>query len=135
MVAITVLKILLCFTVWLLLTADLRPANVLFGLLAATVLSRRHRVAEPLKDWLYCFWRIVIMIPLAYFQAFDMILRPHRAEEFVKEKVRPRRTPGLIFLDILIISFTPKTIVTRYDAGNYELHLVKRNVRPKTGKR
>lgn len=135
MAAITVLKILLCFTVWLLLTADLRPANVLFGLLAAMILSRRHTVSEPLKDWLYCFWRMIIMIPQAYFQAFDMILRPHRAEEFVKEKVRPRRTAGLIFLDILIISFTPKTIVTRFEAGYYELHQVKRKARTKPAKR
>ncbi len=135
MAVITVLKVLLCFTVWLLLTADLRTANVLFGLLVAMILSRRHRVAEPLKDWLHSLWRIVIMIPQAYFQAFDMILRPHRAEEFVKERVKAGRTAGLIFLDILIISFTPKTIVTRYDAGHYELHRVKRGIRPKSAKR
>lgn len=135
MAVITVLKILLCFTVWLLLTADLRTANVLFGLLVSMVLSRRHRVAEPLKDWLQCLWRILIMIPQAYFQAFDMILRPHRAEEIVKERAKAGRTAGLIFLDILIISFTPKTIVTRYDAGNYELHRIKRDIKPKMGKR
>jgi len=39
------------------------------------------------------------------------------------ERVRPRRTPGLVFLDIFIITFTPKTIVVKHhEEGGYEVH-------------
>ncbi len=76
-----------------------------------------------------------MVIPKAYFQAFDLILRPHRAEQVVTEKIKPGRTAGLIFLDILILSFTPKSIVTRYDAGYYRIHNIKRITQPKKQRR
>lgn len=33
------------------------------------------------------------------------------AKGITMERVKPRRSPGLIFLDIFLITFTPKTIV------------------------
>jgi hypothetical protein len=37
-------------------------------------------------------------------------------------RVPPRRSQGLIFLDIFLITFTPKTIVLKYrDRARYEL--------------
>jgi multicomponent Na+:H+ antiporter subunit E len=73
------------------------------------------------------FWNILKAIPQAYLEAIQIMLRPHNYEEIVKERVKPRRTPGLIFLDIFLITFTPKTIVTKYDEeGWYEVHQVRR---------
>ncbi len=66
-------------------------------------------------------------IPQAYIEAFEIILRPHTQEEVTLERVKPGRTPGLIFLDIFLITFTPKTIVLKYqEDGWYEVHRVRR---------
>jgi multicomponent Na+:H+ antiporter subunit E len=52
---------------------------------------------------------------------------PHQQEEIVMERAKPRRSPGLVFLDIFLITFTPKTIVVKYhEEGWYEVHRVRR---------
>ncbi|MCS6813959.1 MAG: cation:proton antiporter, partial [Cyanobacteria bacterium] len=52
---------------------------------------------------------------------------PHDQEVVVCERARLGRSPGLIFLDIFLITFTPKTIVLRYHHdGWYEVHHVRR---------
>lgn len=122
----TILNLVFRLTIWFLLTADLSVANIIIGVSIALLLPRSHTSAEKLKDWLQVFWQIVIAIPQAYIEAFQIMLRPHNEEEFIRQRVPPRRTPGLIFLDIFLITFTPKTIVTRYDKqGWYEVHKVK----------
>ena len=64
-------------------------------------------------------------IPKAYYEAFEIILRPHNDETITRERVRPFRTPGLIFLDIFLMTFTPKTIVLKCRKdGWYEAHEV-----------
>jgi len=68
-----------------------------------------------------------VAIPKAYFEAFEMILRPHRHEDITPEPSKPRRTPGLLFLDIFLITFTPKTIVVKHhEEGWNEVHWVRR---------
>jgi len=48
----------------------------------------------------------------------------------VMERVKPNRTPGLIFLDIFLITVTPKAIVLKYhEDGWYEVHRVRRKRR------
>ena len=122
----TILNLVFRLTIWFLLTADLSVANIIIGVSIALLLPRSHTSAEKLKDWLQVFWQIVIAIPQAYIEAFQIMLRPHNEEEFIRQRVPPRRTPRLIFLDIFLITFTPKTIVTRYDKqGWYEVHKVK----------
>ena len=72
-------------------------------------------------------WETIVAIPQAYIEAVQIILRPHKEEDVTMERVKPGRTPGLIFLDIFIISFTPKTIVLKYhENGWYEVHKVQR---------
>ena len=124
---IAILNILLRLTIWFLLTADLSLANIIIGVAIALLLPRSHTSPEKLKDWLRVLWEIVVAIPQAYLEAFQIMLRPHNEEEIVRQRVPPRRTPGLVFLDIFLITFTPKTIVTKYDRqGWYEVHKVKR---------
>ena len=125
--AIAIPNILLRLTIWFLLTADFSLANIVIGVGIALLLPRSYTSPEKLKDWLRVLWEIVLAIPQAYIEAFQIMLRPHDEEEIVRQKVPPQRTPGLIFLDIFLITFTPKTIVTRYDKrGWYEVHKVKR---------
>ena len=130
---IAIFNIILRLTIWFLLTADLSLANIIIGVAIALLLPRNYTSPGKLKDWLEVLWEIVVAIPQAYIEAIQIMLRPHNYEDVVRQRVRPRRTSGLIFLDIFLITFTPKTIVTKYDdEGWYEVQRVRR--RPETRK-
>lgn len=122
------LDLLLRLAIWFLLTADFSPANVLIGVAIALVLPRSRTLTAVLKDWLKALWQVLVAIPTAYGEALEIMVRPHTEEDRVIERVKPNRTPGLIFLDIFLITFTPKTIVLKYhEDGYYEVH----RIRPK----
>ncbi|ACB00354.1 MULTISPECIES: cation:proton antiporter [Cyanophyceae] len=124
---IGILDIFLILMIWFLLTADLSAANILIGVIIAILMPGKRFDGAQIKDWLHVFWEIIIAIPQAYFEAFEMIFRPHLYETVTMERVKPNRTPGLIFLDIFLITFTPKTIVLHYHKdGWYEVHRVQR---------
>lgn len=127
--------LILRLSIWFLLTANLSPANIIIGVAIAFILPRRYTEPERLKDILWAIGRILIAIPQAYKEAFEMILNPHRHENIIMERVRHGQhtgtnggiTPGLIFLDIFLITFTPKTTVLKYHKeGWYEVHEVTR---------
>lgn len=119
------LNIILRLVIWFLLTANLSVANIIIGICVALLLPRGRSSSGTLKDWLRVLGKIVVAIPQAYLEAFELILRPHTQEEIVMEQVKQRRSPGLIFLDIFLITFTPKTIVLKYhEDGWYEVHRV-----------
>lgn len=125
---ITILDIFLRLTIWFLLTADGSWANIAIGLAVALLLPRSSNlVRSKFKDWLRALWEVIVAIPQAYWEAVEIMLKPHRAEDIVLERVKPQRSAGLIFLDIFIITFTPKTIVVdcRTD-GWYEVHRILR---------
>ncbi|MEM8603397.1 MAG: Na+/H+ antiporter subunit E [Cyanobacteria bacterium P01_H01_bin.121] len=125
------LDLILRLLIWFLLTADLSPANIMIGVGVAFLIPRRFATPSILRDWLHAFWEILVAIPQAYIEAFEIIFRPHSQERLMLEQVKPNRTPGLIFLDIFIITFTPKTIVTQYqEDGWYEVH----RIEPKTAR-
>lgn len=125
------LDLLLRLAIWFLLTANLSLANIAIGVCVALLLPhRRYITPSRLRDWLHVMWEILIAIPQAYFEAFEMMLRPHKREKIVLERVKPERSPGLIFLDIFLITFTPKTIVLKCRKdGWYEVHRVEREER------
>ena len=121
------LDLILRLTIWFLLTADLSSANIIIGVAIALLLPRSYTVPTVMKDWLRALWEAVVAIPQAYKEAFEIMLRPHAHEDVTMERVKPNRTPGLIFLDIFLITFTPKTIVLKYhEDGQYEVHHVQR---------
>lgn len=125
---VTCLNLTLRLTIWLLLTADLSLPNMLLGVAIALILPRGYTSKENLKEWLKTLWKVIIAIPQAYGEAIEIIFRPHNHETIVKQRVKKKRTPGLIFLDIFLITFTPKTIVTKYDdRGWYEVHEVRKD--------
>lgn len=120
------LNIFLRLIIWFLLTADFTIANILIGLLVALLLPRRLRFTSKIQDWLEVIGKIIIAIPKAYYEAAQMIIQPHKYEEIGMEYVSTKRSAGLVFLDIFVITFTPKTIVLKYHAdGGYEVHRVK----------
>lgn len=125
------LNLLLRLTIWFLLTANLSLANLVIGGGIALLLPHRQQAVGTLRDWLQILRQVLLAIPLAYLEAFEMIVRPHQQEGRVLERAKPRRTAGLVFLDIFLITFTPKTIVTKYhEAGWYEVHQVQRGRQP-----
>ncbi|PSB12491.1 cation:proton antiporter [Pleurocapsa sp. CCALA 161] len=122
----TIFNLILRLTIWLLLTNNFGLLNLAIGLAIALLLPQSRTAPVKIKDWLQVSWKIIKAIPQAYIEAIQMMLRPHNQEDFVRETVKAERTPGLIFLDIFLITFTPKTIVTKYDKqGWYEVHRVK----------
>jgi multicomponent Na+:H+ antiporter subunit E len=124
---IEVLNILLRLVIWFLLTANLSPENIIIGIAVALLLPHSRTAPGVLKDWLRVLWEVIVAIPQAYLEALELMFRPHKQEEIVMERAKPRRSPGLIFLDIFLITFTPKTIVVKYhEEGWYEVHRVKR---------
>ena len=124
------LNIILRLVIWFLLTANLSVANIIIGVCVALLLPRSYTNSGVLKDWLRVLWEIVVAVPQAYLEAFELIFRPHTQEAIVMERVKPQRSPGLIFLDIFLITFTPKTIVVKYhEQGWYEVHRLRRRTK------
>lgn len=136
------LDLLFKLTLWFLLTADTSFANIAIGFCVALLLPRFNDSSEMTERqtassrastvaitqaWLQMLWKIAAAIPRAYIEAFEMILHPHSSEEIVIEQGQPRQTRGLVFLDIFLITFTPKTIVINYSSeGQYTVHTVSR---------
>jgi multicomponent Na+:H+ antiporter subunit E len=122
-----ILDLALRLTIWFLLTSDLSLTNVVIGITVALIIPRNSGRSAPLREWLRTLWKSLMAIPQAYSEAIEIILRPHCYEDITRESVSSQRTPGLIFLDIFIITFTPKTIVTRYHKrGWYDVHWIRR---------
>ncbi|PMB47325.1 cation:proton antiporter [Fischerella thermalis CCMEE 5205] len=121
------LNLILRLVIWFLLTANLSVANIIIGVSIALLLPGSPKSLGRLQDWLRALFEVIVAIPQAYIEAFEIILCPHTQEEVTLERVKPGRTPGLIFLDIFLITFTPKTIVLKYhEDGWYEVHRVRR---------
>jgi multicomponent Na+:H+ antiporter subunit E len=118
--------LILRLSIWFLLTANVSLTNIIIGVIIALLLPRGKSSPEKLKDWVKVIIKIIITIPLAFMEAFEIILRPHHQEEIIMEKVKLKRSPVLIFVDIFLITFTPKTIVFKYrEEGWYEVHQIK----------
>ncbi|MGF1519201.1 MAG: cation:proton antiporter [Nodosilinea sp.] len=125
------LNLLLRLTIWFLLTADLSWANILIGVTVSVLLPRGVTNPGTLKDWLRTLGEVVVAIPQAYAEAVEIMVRPHRHEMVTIDRAKPRRSPGLLFLDIFLITFTPKTIVQHYrEQGWYEVHRISRRPNP-----
>lgn len=118
--------LILRLTIWFLLTSDLSVVNIIIGVIIALFLPRGYPSPETLKDWLDILGKIILAIPQAYIEAIEIIFRPHKYEELILERVQATRSPRLIFLDIFLITFTPKTIVFKYrQDGWYEVHRIR----------
>ncbi|MGK7909837.1 MAG: Na+/H+ antiporter subunit E [Synechococcus sp.] len=120
------LNYLLRIAIWFLLTADVSLANIIIGITVTLLIPTGFAASSKLKDWLRALYEVAIAVPQAYWETLVIMFQPHKHEDIVLQRVRPRRTPGLIFLDIFIITFTPKTIVLKYhNDGWYEVHQIK----------
>ncbi|MBD2365171.1 Na+/H+ antiporter subunit E [Anabaena minutissima FACHB-250] len=118
---------ILRMVIWLLLTANVSLTNILIGVAIALLLPTGYTSPDKFKDWLKVIIKTIVAIPVAYLESLEIIFRPHKHEDIIIERVKPKRSPSLIFLDIFIITFTPKTIVVNYrEEGWYEVHQIQR---------
>ena len=131
----TIFNLILRLTIWLLLTADFRLPNILIGLAITLILPRTKTFSGSVKDWLRSGWEVLKAVPQAYAEAIEIMLRPHKEEDFTRQKVKPKRPPALVFIDIFLITFTPKTIVVKYDEqGWYEIHRITKKRKTNTNR-
>ncbi len=122
-----ILHLMFRLGIWFLLTADLSPANIMIGIAIAFIIPRSKIKANDLKQWLNVLKELIIAFPQAYLEAVEIILFPHKYESLTLEKVEGERPPIFIFLDIFLITFTPKTIVLKYqEEGWYEVQKINR---------
>ena len=132
-----ILDFIFKLTLWFLLTADLSLANVAIGTCIALLLPtfgkrlRQKSSGAAIKAWLYGAWQVLAAIPRAYIEAIEMMIQPHTIEMLTTEPSPPKPTRGLLFLDIFLITFTPKTIVVDYTEtepgeGHYLVHSISR---------
>lgn len=116
-------EFILRLTLWFLLTANFSLPNIIIGIVIALLLPRQVTSHGSIKEWLRMLGQVLKAIPQAYLEVVELMFRPNQVEEVVMERARPRRSPGLIFLDIFLITFTPKTIVIKHHKeGWYEVH-------------
>ncbi|MBD2570137.1 Na+/H+ antiporter subunit E [Anabaena lutea] len=120
-------NLILRLSIWFLLTSDVSLINIIIGVAIAILLPRGYTSREKLTEWVKVISQILVAILVAYKEAFEIILRPHKQEEIIMETVKLKRSPLLVFIDIFLITFTPKTIVVRHheEEGSYEVHYIK----------
>jgi multicomponent Na+:H+ antiporter subunit E len=122
-----ILHLIFRLGIWFLLTADLSPANIMIGIAIAFIIPHPKIQAKDIKQWLEVGKNFIIAIPKAFIEAIEIMIFPHQYESLTIEKVEEKRPPILIFLDIFLITFTPKTIVLKYqEAGYYQVHKISR---------
>ncbi|WP_016949353.1 cation:proton antiporter [Anabaena sp. PCC 7108] len=117
--------LILRLSIWFLLTSDLSLINIIIGVIIALVLPRGYTSRAKLTEWLKVLIQVMIAIPVAFKEAFEIILYPHNREEIIREKVKHKHSSLLVFMDIFLITFTPKTIVINHnEEGFYEVHKI-----------
>ena len=122
-----ILHLFFRLAIWFLLTADLSPANIMIGIAIAFIIPHPKIKAKDIKQWLEVGKDFMVAVPQAFIEAIEIMIFPHNYESLTREKVEGERPPILIFLDIFFITFTPKTIVFKYqEEGYYQVHQISR---------
>ncbi len=121
----------LAFGIWMLLTADFSLSNALLGLIGSLLAARFFRYRFTVRQLLYLMLSFVVRTFQAVGEAVLLILLPHRCEQFRACRLHHARNPWAVFTQVLILTFTPKTLVTRpLDRNTVEVHELKRRKEP-----
>jgi multisubunit Na+/H+ antiporter MnhE subunit len=117
--------ILLTYCIWLLLTADFRWINLLVGLVVSVVVSRVFTYRFSAFQLIYLVLSFAIRIFQALWELVVIIFRPYRGEKVQQVQLAHTRNPWAVFCQTMIISLTPKTLVTKTDkTGRAEVHVL-----------
>lgn len=122
-------QFILRIVIWFLLTANLSITNIIIGVSISLLMPYYRSEAIQFKDVIYGIKKMIVAVPQAYIEAIEMICQPHKHEEVIMEKAKNRRSAALVFLDIFLITFTPKTVVLRHQEDDwYVVHHVVRRI-------
>ncbi|MEA5553367.1 cation:proton antiporter [Anabaena cylindrica UHCC 0172] len=120
-------NVILRLTIWFLLTSDFSVTNIIIGVIIAFILPRGYTSRAKLTEWLKVLFQVLVATLVAFKEAFEIILYPHNQEEIIQEEVKHKHSSLLVFMDIFLITFTPKTIVVNHNKkGFYEVHRITR---------
>lgn len=100
---------------WLMLTSDFSFMNITIGVLAALVLPRKQGPRLPLLAWLKGAWKVIKLLPIAYLEAFSLLIHSHTEEGVITPHEGMGSNPWQLFLEIFLINFSPKSIVLQVD--------------------
>lgn len=126
-----ILNLILRLTIWFLLTSDLSLINIIIGVSIALLLPQGIPEKQSIKQWINWLGELLIAIIQAYKEAIEIMIFPHAYEALTVERVPLNRSKFLIFLDIFLITFTPKTIVLKYNKkGWFTIHRILRKKTP-----
>ena len=115
---------------WLLLTADFSVINITIGVITAFVLPRKKGPHLPLIAWFNGAWKVLKLLPIAYLEAFSLLIHSHTEEEVTTCPIGKDRNPWLLFLKIFLINFSPKSIVLQVEKQrSMQIHQIRRRNR------
>jgi multicomponent Na+:H+ antiporter subunit E len=119
--------ILLAFGIWMLLTADFSWLNAAVGLAGAVMVSLLPKHRFSAGQLLYLILSGLVRLPQALWEAFLVVLLPHRHERFIRQKMIHARNPWAVFCQTFIICFTPKSlVVSGEEEGKVRVHVLER---------
>lgn len=130
---VLVLTMALRLTLWCLLTSDLSPLNLGIGLAVALLLPHRRRPL-PLGAFLAALGRALVAIPLAYGEAFSLMVARQPINHLVRAPSRAEGSDLLIALEIFRISVTPFTLVLGLESDGRHYRVHERRPGPPTGR-
>jgi multicomponent Na+:H+ antiporter subunit E len=91
------LEIGLRLLIWFLLTGNLSWDNVAIGVAATLLLPRQASAPVQWRDWGRVLQEILLAIPRAYWEAFEMILKPTLLRKLYTNKPCPTVQQGWCF--------------------------------------
>ena len=97
---------------WIFLTSDLRPINLVIGLGVALLLPRDTHAKEPLLPLLRAVGTSLVAIPTAYGEAVALMLANGREQvDCTQKQISAHASSRVVFLELLAITITPFTLV------------------------
>ena len=89
---------------WIFLTSDLRPINLVIGLGVALLLPRDTHAKEPLLPFLRALGTSLVAIPTAYGEALALMLANGREQvDCTQKQISAHASSRVVFLELLYL--------------------------------
>ena len=119
--------LLLAFGIWMLLTADFTWSNLVVGFSGAVIVSLLpvHRFSA--WQLIYLILSTLVRLPQVVWEAFLIVILPHRYERISSRRVIHANNPWAVFCQTFIITLTPRSLViSEGEKGKVRLHVLER---------
>lgn len=129
---------------WVLLTGDLKPLNLVIGMGVALLLPRDTHAKEPLIPFLRALGTSLVAIPIAYGEALALMVASGREQvDCTQRQISAHASSRVVFLELLAITITPFTLVLDLhriepdqpnSAMSFRIHRLRPKARPHSGR-